>query len=314
MGAGVTQTDSNSRRLIIGESMGLHYIKSTLSGIALTLASVAASAAYDYDLPVPATQLTKDIYGLHVLIMWVCVAIFVVVFGAMFLSILKHRKSVGHKAEHFHENTTVEILWTIIPFLILAGMAYPATKSVLDMKDSSSPDMTIKATGYQWRWEYDYMADGVKFISVLSTPYEQVMGTAAKGEHYLQEVTNPLVVPVGKKVRMVITSGDVIHGFYVPQLGVNQYGIPGFIKDAWFKVDQPGTYRGYCSQICGKEHSYMPIVVEAKSEADYAAWMQQQKAALQPAPAAAPAAEDPAGGSCDGSSTGGGSQAVVTRL
>lgn len=271
--------------------MGLHYIKSTLSGIALTLAPVVASAAYDYDLPVPATQLTKDIYGLHVLIMWVCVAIFVVVFGAMFLSILKHRKSVGHKAEHFHENTTVEILWTIIPFLILAGMAYPATKSVLDMKDSSSPDMTIKATGYQWRWEYDYMADGVKFISVLSTPYEQVMGTAAKGENYLQEVTNPMVVPVGKKVRVVITSGDVIHGFYVPQLGVNQYGIPGFIKDAWFKVDQPGTYRGYCSQICGKEHSYMPIVVEAKSEADYAAWMQQQKAALQPAPAAAPAAE-----------------------
>ena len=167
-------------------------------------------------------------------------------------------------------------------------MAYPATKSVLNMKDTTSPDMTIKATGYQWRWEYDYMADGVKFVSVLSTPYEQVMGQATKGEHYLQEVTNPLVVPVGKKVRVVITSGDVIHGFYVPQLGVNQYGIPGFIKDVWFTVEAPGTYRGYCSQICGKEHSYMPIVVEAKSEADYAAWMQAQKAALAPA---APTAE-----------------------
>ena len=271
--------------------MGIHHIKSTLSGIALALASAAANAAYDYDLPVPATQLTRDIYGLHVLIMWVCVVIFIIVFGAMFLSIFKHRKSVGHKAEHFHENTTVEILWTIIPFLILAGMAYPATKSVLDMKDTTTPDMTIKATGYQWRWEYDYMADGVKFVSVLATPYEQVMGEAAKGEHYLQEVTNPLVVPVGKKVRVVITSGDVIHGFYVPQLGVNQYGIPGFIKDAWFKVEAPGTYRGYCSQICGKEHSYMPIVVEAKSEADYAAWMQAQKAALAPATAAAPATE-----------------------
>ena len=181
--------------------MGLHHIKSTLSGSALTLASVAANAAYDYDLPVPATQLTRDIYGLHVLIMWVCVVIFIIVFAAMFLSIFKHRKSVGHKAAHFHENTTVEILWTIIPFLILAGMAYPATRSVLDMKDTTSPDMTIKATGYQWRWEYDYMADGVKFVSVLSTPYEQVMGEATKGEHYLQEVTNPLVVPVGKKIR-----------------------------------------------------------------------------------------------------------------
>ena len=273
--------------------MGLHNIKSTLLGIALAVASLASHAAYDYDLPVPGTQLTRDIYDLHVLIMWVCVVIFVVVFGAMVLSIFKHRKSVGHKAAHFHENTTVEILWTIIPFLILAGMAYPATKSVLDMKGTTSPDMTIKATGYQWRWEYDYLADGVKFVSVLATPYEQVMNQAEKGEHYLQEVTNPMVVPVGKKIRVVITSGDVIHGFYVPQLGVNQYGIPGFIKDAWFKIDQPGTYRGYCSQICGKEHAYMPIVVEAKSEADYAEWMHKQKVALQPAPAAvaAPAAE-----------------------
>ncbi len=251
---------------------------------------MAAGAEYMYDLPVPGSALGRDIYDLHVLIMWVCVVIFIVVFGAMFWSILKHRKSVGHKAEHFHENTTIEILWTIIPFLILAGMAYPATKSVLSMKDTTSPDMTIKATAYQWRWEYDYMADGVKFISVLSTPYEQVTNDAAKGENYLQEVNNPLVVPVGKKIRMVITSGDVIHGFYVPQLGVNQYGIPGFIKDAWFKVDQPGTYRGYCSQICGKEHSYMPIVVEAKSEADYAAWMQAQKTAM----ATAAAAEAPA--------------------
>lgn len=273
--------------------MGLHHLKTKLLGIALALSSVAANAAYDYDLPVPATQLGRDIYDLHVLIMWVCVVIFIVVFGAMFYSILKHRKSVGHKAEHFHENTTIEILWTIIPFFILAGMAYPATKSVLNMKDTGSPDMTIKATAYQWRWEYDYMADGVKFISVLSTPYEQVLNEAPKGEHYLQEVNNPLVVPVGKKIRMVITSGDVIHGFYVPQLGVNQYGIPGFIKDAWFKVDQPGTYRGYCSQICGKEHSYMPIVVEAKSEADYATWLTAQKTAMAPA-APAPTAEAPA--------------------
>lgn len=278
--------------------MGFHNIKPILPGIAVALSSAAASAAYDYDLPVPATQLARDIYGLHIYIMVVCVVIFFVVFGFMLVSIIKHRKSVGHQAAHFHENATVEILWTIIPFLILAGMAYPATKSVLSMKNTTSPDLTIKATGYQWRWEYDYLADGVKFISASATPYEQVMSHAEKGEHYLQEVTNPLVVPAGKKIRMVVTSGDVIHGFYVPQLGVNQYGIPGFIKDVWFNIDQPGTYRGYCSQICGKEHAYMPIVVEAKSEADYAEWIQKQKVALQPAATtaaqpqpAAPAAE-----------------------
>jgi cytochrome c oxidase subunit II len=259
--------------------MFLQNAKFKLLGIATALATTAAHGAYDYNLPQPATALTADIYGLHITILWVCVAIFIVVFGAMFISIIKHRKSVGAKAAHFHENTTIEILWTIIPFLILAGMAWPATKTVLAMKDSSNPDMTIKVTGYQWRWEYDYMQDGVKFVSVLSTPYEQVHdGGAAKGEHYLAEVENPLVVPTGKKVRIVITSGDVIHGWYVPQLGVNQYGIPGFIKDAWFNVTAPGTYRGYCSQICGKEHSYMPIVVVAKSPQDYAAWLDEQKA------------------------------------
>ena len=263
--------------------MGFDSTKLKLAGITLALASSAVHAAYDYDLPTPGTALSRDIYGLHVLIMWVCVAIFIVVFGAMFWAIFKHRKAAGHKAAHFHENTTVEVLWTIIPFLILAGMAYPATKTVLAMKDTSSPDMTIKVTGYQWRWEYDYLKEGVKFVSVLSTPYEQVTNEQAKGEHYLAEVGAPLVVPVGKKIRLVITSGDVIHGWFVPQLGVNQYGIPGFIKDAWFKADQPGTYRGYCSQICGKEHSYMPIVVVAKSTDEYAAWVAEQKAKQQPA-------------------------------
>ena len=263
--------------------MGLHQIKSKLAACVVALASSASYAAYDYNLPTPGTALTRDIYDLHVLIMWVCVAIFIVVFGAMFWAILNHRKAAGHKADHFHENTTIEILWTIIPFLILAGMAYPATKTVLAMKDTSSPDMTIKVTGYQWRWEYDYLKEGVKFVSVLSTPYEQVTNDQAKGEHYLAEVGAPLVVPVGQKVRLVITSGDVIHGWYVPQLGVNQYGIPGFIKDAWFKADQPGTFRGYCSQICGKEHSYMPIVVVAKSTDEYAAWIAEQKAKQQPA-------------------------------
>jgi len=194
------------------------------------------------------------------------------------------------------------VIWTIIPFLILVGMAYPATKTVLDMKDASNPDLTIKVTAFQWAWEYDYLQDGVKFNSLLATPRAQIEEWEKKGEkkneNYLLEVDKPMVVPAGKKVRLLITSNDVIHGWYVPQLGINQYGIPGFVKDTWFKADKPGTYRGQCSQICGKEHGYMPIVVVAKSAEDYAAWVKEHKAAAPAAqvaaaaPAAAPA-EDP---------------------
>ena len=165
------------------------------------------------------------------------------------------------------------MIWTIIPFVILIGMAYPATRTVLEMKDASNADMSIKVTGYQWKWEYDYQQDGVKFLSNLATPRDQIEErggkvAAPKNENYLLEVDNPLVVPVGKKVRLLITSNDVIHGWYVPQLGVNQYGIPGFIKDAWFTIEKAGTYRGQCSQICGKEHAFMPIVVVAKEQAE----------------------------------------------
>jgi len=281
----------------------------TLRRAALAAAAAlagTANAGYDVDILPPASPIAHQIYDLHWAIMWVCVAIFFVVFGAMFYSVFKHRKSVGAQAAHFHENTTVEVIWTIIPFLILVGMAYPATKTVLEMKDSSSPDLTIKVTAYQWAWEYDYLQDGVKFNSLLSTPRAQIEEWERKGEQkgpdYLLEVNNPMVVPAGKKVRLLVTANDVIHGWYVPQLGVNQYGIPGFVKDTWFKADKPGTYRGQCSQICGKEHGYMPIVVVAKAPADYAAWVKEQKAKM-PAPAAAPqqaaaaapaaAAEDP---------------------
>jgi len=250
-----------------------------------------ANAAYDVDILPPASPIAQQIYDLHWAIMWVCIVIFVVVFGAMFYSIFKHRKSVGAKAAHFHENTTVEVIWTVIPFLILVGMAYPATKTVLEMKDASNPDLTIKVTAYQWAWEYDYLQDGVKFNSLLSTPRSQIEEWEKKGEKknpdYLLEVNNPMVVPVGKKVRLLVTATDVIHGWYVPQLGVNQYGIPGFVKDTWFKADKAGTYRGQCSQICGKEHGYMPIVVVAKAPADYDAWVKEQKAKM-PAPEAAP--------------------------
>ena len=274
--------------------MGLDMIRKAFRNAACAAAAVAgatANAAYDVDILPPASPIAQQIYDLHWAIMWVCIVIFVVVFGAMFYSIFKHRKSVGAKAAHFHENTTVEVIWTVIPFLILIGMAYPATKTVLDMKDASNPDLTIKVTAYQWAWEYDYLQGGVKFNSLLATPRAQIEEWEKKGEKknpdYLLEVNNPMVVPAGKKVRLLVTANDVIHGWYVPQLGVNQYGIPGFVKDTWFKADKPGTYRGQCSQICGKEHGYMPIVVVAKAPADYDAWVKEQKAKM-PAPEAAP--------------------------
>jgi cytochrome c oxidase subunit 2 len=270
--------------------------------VSAILAPVAALADYHVDILPPVTPVSREIYELHWGILWVCVAIFVVVFGAMFWSIYKHRRSMGAKAAQFHENTTIEVIWTIIPFLILVGMAYPATRTVLNMKDASNADMSIKVTAYQWKWEYDYQQDGIRFFSNLSTPRDQIEEHhgpgAKKGENYLLEVDRPVVVPVGKKVRLLITSNDVIHGWYVPQLGINQYGIPGFIKDAWFTIETPGTYRGQCSQICGKEHGFMPIVVVAKSTADYAAWVKEEKAKM-PKPAAAEAAPPatPAGGS-----------------
>ncbi len=280
--------------------MGLDMIRKTFrtaATAATALGAGLAHAAYDVDILPPASTIAQQIYDLHWAIIWVCVAIFVVVFGAMFYSVFAHRKAAGAKAAQFHENTTVEIIWTVIPFLILIGMAYPATKTVLDMKDSSNPDLTIKVTAYQWAWEYDYLQDGVKFNSLLSTPRAQIEEWTKQGDKknadYLLEVNNPVVVPAGKKVRLLVTSNDVIHGWYVPQLGVNQYGIPGFVKDTWFKADKPGTYRGQCSQICGKEHGYMPIVVIAKTPEEYAAWVKEQKA-KRPAAATAVAAAAPA--------------------
>ena len=265
------------------------HLRALASLAALSLAPGAAFASYDVDILPPVTPISREIYNLHWGILWVCVAIFIVVFGAMFWSIFKHRRSQGAKAAQFHENTTIEVIWTIVPFVILIGMAYPATKTVLDMKDASNSDLSVKVTAYQWKWEYDYQQDGVRFFANLSTPRDQIEEREHKGapknEHYLLEVDNPMVVPVGKKVRLLITSNDVIHGWYVPQLGVNQYGIPGFIKDAWFTIEKAGTYKGQCSQICGKEHGFMPIIVIAKSPDEYAAWVKDMKAKMPPPPA-----------------------------
>ena len=274
--------------------MHLKRFRALIALPAALAASLPALAAYDVDLLTPASPMARDAYNLHWGIMWVCLGIFIIVFGAMFWSIFKHRKNAGAKAAQFHENTTIEVIWTIVPFVVLIGMAYPATRTMIEMKDTSGADMAIKVTGYQWRWEYDYQKDGIKLISNLATPRDQIDdydgASKAKNDHYLLEVDQPMVVPAGKKVRLLVTSGDVIHGWYVPQLGVNQYGIPGFIKEVWFEADKPGTYRGQCSQICGKEHGFMPIVVVAKTADDYAAWVKQEKAkmaAAAPAPAEA---------------------------
>ncbi|MGH8728798.1 MAG: cytochrome c oxidase subunit II [Burkholderiales bacterium] len=240
--------------------------------------SAAARADLDLNLKTPVTPVAREIYDLHTIILLICLAIFVIVFGIMFYSIFKHRKSKGYEARQFHENTGVEIFWTIIPFFILVGMAIPATTTILNMKDAKAgADMTIKVTGYQWKWGYDYLDEGISFFSTLSTPREQIEGKASKGENYLLEVDNPMVVPTGKKVRVLLTANDVIHAWWVPAFGVKQDAIPGFVRDAWFKVDQPGTYRGQCAELCGKDHGYMPIVVEVMEPEKYTQWVAARK-------------------------------------
>jgi cytochrome c oxidase subunit 2 len=258
----------------------------TLIATAL-LAPGAAFAAREWNLQTPVTPIAQQMFELHTYIFWICVVIFIAVFGVMFYSIFKHRKSVGHKAAQFHENTMVEVIWTVIPLLILLLMAYPATKTILAMKDTSAPDMTIKVTGYQWKWGYDYVQDGFGFYSNLSTPLAQIEGLEPKGPNYLLEVDNPLVVPVDARVRLLITASDVIHAWWVPAFGVKQDAIPGFVRDSWFKAEKTGIYRGQCAELCGKEHGFMPIVVEVKSKDDYAKWVADQKAK------SAAAAEDP---------------------
>ncbi len=234
----------------------------------------------------PVTKIAESVYSLHIGVMWVCLAIFVAVFGVMFYSIIKHRKSVGHKPATFHESTAVEIAWTIVPFIIVILMALPATKTVIAMKDTSNADLTIKATGMQWKWGYDYLkgeGEGIGFLSALSTPREQMnspgryVATQARGVNYLIEVDNPLVVPVNRKVRLILTANDVIHAWMIPAFAVKQDAIPGFVRDAWFKAEKIGTYRGQCAELCGKEHAYMPIVVNVVSDADYKVWVETKQ-------------------------------------
>lgn len=248
-----------------------------------------AAAEYGLNMPRGVTKISNEVYDLHMLIFWICVAIAVVVYGAMMWSILFHRKSRGHKAATFHHSTIVEIVWTVIPFLILVAMAIPSAKTLIAMESTGSSDMTIKITGYQWKWSYEYLdgdAEGVKFFSSLTTPLEQINGDTDRyqNEHYLLEVDNPLVLPTGKKIRFLLTSSDVIHAWWIPDFAVKKDAVPGFINEMWTVIDEPGIYRGQCAELCGKDHGFMPIVVIAKDEPDYLAWLSEQSdAAIQQA-------------------------------
>ncbi|HYD96525.1 MAG TPA: cytochrome c oxidase subunit II [Noviherbaspirillum sp.] len=229
----------------------------------------------------PVTKIAEEVYSLHNLMLVICLVIFIAVFGVMFYSIIKHRKSVGHKPATFHESTAVEIAWTVVPFLIIIFMALPATRTVVAMKDTSNADITIKATGMQWKWGYDYLkgeGEGISFLSALSTPREQIIDVSkAKSDNYLLEVDNPVVVPVNKKIRVVTTATDVIHAWGIPAFAIKQDAIPGFVRDTWFRAEKVGTYRGNCYELCGKEHAFMPIVVNVVTEDEYKKWVDTKK-------------------------------------
>ena len=266
-----------------------------LNAAALMLGAWLASSAWAVnDLPggpavrqlnlhPAATKIAEEQAWLHWFMLIICTVIFVVVFGVMFYSIWKHRKSLGHKPATFHESVKVEIAWTIVPFVIVILMALPATKAVVASKDTSNADLTIKATGYQWKWGYDYIkgeGEGIGFVSTLDNEHREMSNNGAKGvdiDNYLLKVDNPLVVPVDRKVRIITTANDVIHAFAVPAFGIKQDAIPGFVRDTWFRAERTGDFYGQCQELCGKEHAYMPIHVKVVSATDYAAWVQDQQ-------------------------------------
>lgn len=267
-----------------------HRIAGASAGLAAMLAAQAAWAVGDLpggpaknqlDLHPPVTRIAADVQGLHYFMLIICLVIFVAVFGVMFYSIFKHRKSVGAKSANFHESVAVEIAWTIVPFLIVIVMGMAATKSVVAMKDTSNADLTIKATGYQWKWGYDYLkgeGEGIGFLATLDVAQRQLSdaGTPA-GDDYLLKVDNPLVVPVNKKIRIITTANDVIHAWMVPAFAVKQDAIPGFVRDTWFRAEKTGDFYGQCAELCGKEHAYMPIHVKVLSQPEYTKWVEAKQ-------------------------------------
>jgi cytochrome c oxidase subunit II len=277
-------------RFLIEIKMNL--LGKAVRALLLTLASMSTGTVFanqdmpggpavnQLNFPVAATKIMAEIHWLHWMMLVICTVIFIGVFGVMFYSILKHRKSKGAKSASFHESTTVEIIWTVIPLLIVIGMALPATKTVVAMKDTTNADITIKTTGYQWKWGYDYLkgeGEGISFLSTLSTSRESINNLAPKSNTYLMEVDNEMVVPVNKKIRMITTANDVIHAWSVQAFGVKQDAIPGFVRDTWFKAEKIGTYRGQCSELCGAQHAFMPIVVRVVSDEDYTKWVEEKK-------------------------------------
>jgi cytochrome c oxidase subunit 2 len=270
-----------------------HKVGQASLGLGAALATTCAMAVNDLpggpavrqlDMHPPVTRIAEEQQYLHYMMLWICGAIFVAVFGVMFYSIIKHRKSKGAKSANFHESVKVEIAWTVVPFLIVIGMALPATKAVVAMKDTTNADITIKATGYQWKWGYDYLkgeGEGISFVSTLDTTQRQASDAGQPvGDDYLLKVDNPVVVPVDRKIRIVTTANDVIHAWMVPAFGVKQDAIPGFVRDTWFRAEKPGDYYGQCAELCGKEHAYMPIHVKVLPQQEYAAWVETKKKEL----------------------------------
>ncbi|MCO5786877.1 cytochrome c oxidase subunit II [Pseudomonas sp. G11-1] len=257
----------------------LRHARTWLGVLFLMALSANTSASWEVNMTPGVTEVSRSVFNLHMTIFWISVVIGAIVFGVMFWSMFMHRRSRGAVPAKFHENLTVEILWTVIPLLILVGMAIPATKTLIEIYDTEDADIDIVITGYQWRWQYNYLGEDVSFMSNLATPRDQIANQAAKGEHYLLEVDEPMVVPTGQKVRLLITAADVIHSWWVPALAVKKDAIPGFINEAWTRIDEPGIYRGQCTELCGRDHAFMPIVVDARTPEDYAAWLAEKKAA-----------------------------------
>ncbi|MEQ9465392.1 MAG: cytochrome c oxidase subunit II [Haliea sp.] len=253
----------------------------TLLGLASAAVLAAESKVNQVNMSPGATEVGQNIYDLHMLIFWICVIIGAMVFGVMFYSIYYHRKSRGVTPATFHESTKVEIAWTVVPFLILIGMAVPATSTLLEIYDFDDAEMDILVTGYQWKWKYEYLnedGENVAFFSNLRTPQSEIYNSEAKGEHYLLEVDEPVVIPVDTKVRFLVTANDVIHSWWVPELAVKKDAIPGFINETWTKASTEGIYRGQCAELCGKDHGFMPVVVNVVSKEEYAGWMETKKA------------------------------------
>lgn len=268
-----------------------------LTGLLLTLVSNAALADWELNMPRGVTDISHEVYRLHMGVFWVCVIIGIIVFGAMIWSIIHHRKSKGATPAKFHHNTVVEVIWTAIPFVILVGMAVPAARTLIKMEDMRAADLSIKVTGYQWKWRYDYLDQNFGFFSTLSSDSNVARQVdsgidPATVENYLRDVDNPLVVPVGKKVHLLLTAADVIHAWWVPELGGKRDAVPGFVNEWWFKANKPGVYRGQCAELCGRDHGFMPIVVRVLSEEDYQTWLTEQTGGAGQAQAQAAAAVD----------------------